>query len=373
MKLFMIVNEDRFFLSHRVDIALNAQQMGYDVKIIAKDTGQFQEVKDLGFEIEDLPIEPTGMNPLHEMKTLSYLNRVFKHDKPDIVHLVGMKNILWGSMAARAAKVPGVVEAISGLGGLFSGEKMSMVTRGILAVIRWGNSRSGVKAIFQNNDDLSIFLNKNAVSPDQVCFIKGSGIDLNDFCYTPEPDKGPIKVMFTARMVKEKGVTDLIEAAERLKPRYQGKVQFLLCGRLAANTTAITEEYMREHCDGEYICWLGLRSDVKDLLKQSHIMAFPSYYREGLPKSLIEASAIGRPMITCDSVGCKDVVDDGVNGFLIAPQDVDALTDRLKRLINDPALRQDMGKKAREKAEREFSIENVVQKHMEIYASLTKA
>lgn len=120
-------------------------------------------------------------------------------------------------------------------------------------------------------------------------------------------------------------------------------------------------------CDGDYIQWLGFRSDVCDLLKRCHIVAFPSYYREGVPKSLIEASAIGRPIITCNSVGCKDVVDDGVNGYLIEPKNVQQLAARLKQLIDDKALRMEMGRKSREKAERDFAIEKVVEVHMELY------
>lgn len=369
-KLLMVVNEDRFFLSHRAPVALAARDNGYDVKIAAKDTGQLAEIKAMGFDVTNLPIEPTGMNPLKEMKTLRFLYRLFKKEKPDLVHLVGMKNILWGGVAARSAKVGGVVEAISGLGGLFNGEHLSPVAKSVLSVIRFANSRKGVKGIFQNNDDLNIFLSNKAIKPEQVCFIKGSGIDLCDYAFTPEPDNLPIVVIFTARMVKEKGVMDLIEAAEMLKPEYGDKVQFWLCGRLTDNASAITEEYMMEHCDGNYIQWLGLRNDIKDLLQKSHIMAFPSYYREGLPKSLIEASAIGRPIITCESVGCKDVVDDGINGFLIQPKDVNALADALRRLIEDAPLRKRMGQAARQKAEREFSIASVISKHLEIYNSI---
>ena len=201
-------------------------------------------------------------------------------------------------------------------------------------------------------------------------FIKGSGVDLNDFVYVPEPDADVIKVMFTARMVKEKGVVDLIEAAETWRKEYEGKVQFLLCGKLSDNPKAIKKEELEALCDGKYIQWLGHRNDVKELLRQCHIVAFPSYYREGVPKSLIEATATGRPIVTCNSIGCKDTVDDGVNGFLITPKDTHALGEKLRILIEDKELRMKMGRASREKAEKEFSLVDVVKKHLEIYASL---
>ena len=177
-------------------------------------------------------------------------------------------------------------------------------------------------------------------------------------------------MIFTARMVREKGTMVLIEAAEKLREEYEDKVDFWLCGRLSATPGSITEEELHTACDGSYIQWLGFRTDVKELLQQASIVAFPSWYREGVPKSLIEAAAIGRPIVTCNSIGCKDVVDDGVNGFLVPIKDSQALADKLRILIEDKDLRIRMGKAAREKAEREFSLNKVVQKHLEIYRKL---
>lgn len=370
-KLYMVVNEDRFFLSHRKPIACAAKNAGYDVVIITKNTGQRQEIEKLGFETIDLPIDPTGMNPEHEMKTFWFLLRLYRKQRPDIVHHVGLKNILWGGLAAKLIGINGVINAVSGLGSLFNKEGMTATTRTILSVMRFSNNRKRVRLIFQNDDDKEIFLHHKVVKTEQIEFTHGSGIDLNEYSYVDAPDDGKITVIFTARMVKEKGVCDLIDAAESLKPEYHDKVRFILCGRLTPNKTGISEEYMDRHCDGDYIAWFGERDDIKQLLERSHIMAFPSYYREGVPKSLIEAAAIGRPIITCDSVGCRDVVDDGVNGFLIAPQNSRQLADALRQLIDNPSLRDRMGKASRAKAEKDFPIENVIRTHLKIYKELT--
>ena len=177
-------------------------------------------------------------------------------------------------------------------------------------------------------------------------------------------------MIFTARMVREKGTLILIEAAEKLRNDYEQKVDFWLCGGLSDNPNALTEDELRSHCDGCYIQWLGFRKDVKELLQRASIVAFPSYYREGVPKSLIEACATGRPIITTNSIGCKDTVDDGINGYLIPIKDSQALAEKLKVLIDNPELRQKMGLASRQKAEREFSLDEVVRKHLDVYMKL---
>jgi len=370
MRLLIVVNEDRFFLSHRKDIAIAAQKEGMEVKIVCKDTGRKKEVEALGLEMIELPINPTGSNPLEEIRTFFFLLKLYIRLKPDIVHHVGLKNILWGGLAAKLVKVKGVVNAVSGLGVLFSDENYSFPARMAIRTMRFSSNRKKVSQIFQNKDDMQLFQDLHIAIEEQCEFIKGSGVDLNEYAYTPEPLDNPIRVVLSARMVREKGIVTLIKAAERLRSEMQGKVVFMLCGGLSNNPKGIKEQELKGWCDGQYIQWLGYRSDMKQLLMQSHIVVLPSYYREGLPKSLIEATAIGRPIVTTHSYGCKDTVDDGVNGFLIKPKDYMELAEKLRILINDKALRVNMGKKGRERAEKEFSIDHVIERHLEIYRKL---
>lgn len=369
-KLIMVVNEDRFFLSHRKDIALKAQTEGFDVTIVCKDTGRADEVKAFGFSMVELPINPTGMNLVEELKTLFFLWRLYQQQKPDIVHHVGLKTILWGGIAAKLSQVPGVVNAVCGLGVLFSGEKPSFVARSVMRVMAWSNAGKNVQEIFQNGDDMQLFKQYGVVTDGQCSFVKGSGVDLDEFNYVPEPSDGKIRVIFTARMVKEKGTITLMEAAEKLRGEFGQKAEFLLCGDLSNNPDGIKKEELEARCDGVYLQWLGFRRDVRDLLKASHVMAFPSYYREGVPLSLIEACAAGRPIVTCDSIGCRDTVEDGVNGFLIPPRDSDALAEKLRVLFMDKSLRESMGRMGRKKAEKEFSLKTVLDQHLEIYHRL---
>lgn len=369
-KLFIVVNVDWFFLSHRKDVALATQEAGWDVTIVTADTGKLKDIETLGLTTINLPMSRSGMNIVEELKTLNWLRKLYKRDKPDVIHHVGMKTILWGTLAAKFSKVKGVVNAISGLGGFFAEDNKGLLSKVLPKVLKFSHDRKNLLCIFQNDDDWDLYVKHGIIKHEQGRFIKGSGVDLNQFCYTPEPEDGKIKVMLTARMIVEKGVFLLTEAAERLRSKYEDKVEFLLVGGLDDHPGAITEEQLNAVCDGNYIKWLGYRTDVKELLKECHIMAFPSYYMEGLPKSLIEADAIGRPIITSNSVGCKEAIVDGYNGFLILPKDIDALTEKLDLLISDKELRAKMGKNARKYAEEYFSIEVVKERHLAIYNEL---
>lgn len=371
-KLFIVVNVDWFFLSHRLPVALAAQTAGWDVTIVTADTGKLHVIIENGLKAMDLPMNRSGMSIFEELKTLRFLYKLYKKEQPDVVHHVGMKTILWGTLAARFSKVHGIVNAISGLGGFFADDNNGLLSKIMPKVLKFSHNRPNLLCIFQNDDDWGLYVKYGIIKHYQGRFIKGSGVDLNDYCYTPEPKEGKIKVIITARMIVEKGIFLLTEAAERLRSKYEEKVEFWLVGGLDDHPGAITEQQLNDVCDGKYIQWLGYRTDVRDLLKQSHIVAFPSYYMEGLPKSLIEADAIGRPIITSNSVGCKETVVDGVNGFLIKPKDVDALTEKLDLLISNTELRQNMGRESRMYAEKYFDIEVVKERHLNIYNELIK-
>ena len=369
-KLFIVVNVDWFFLSHRKDIAIAAQQAGWDVTIVTADTGKLKEIEAIGLKTINLPMSRSGMNIREEIGTLKFLYKLYKEERPDVVHHVGMKTILWGTLAARFTKVNGVVNAISGLGGFFAEDNKGFLAKVMPKVLKFSHNRNNLLCIFQNNEDKGLYVKNGIIKEKQARYIKGSGVHLDEFCYTPEPVEGKIRVILTARMIVEKGIFILTEAAERLRPKYKDKVEFLLVGGLDDHPDAITKEQLDTVCDGTYIQWLGYRTDVKELLQSSHIVAFPSYYMEGLPKSLIEADAIGRPIITCNSIGCKETVIDGYNGYLIPTKNVDALVKKLEVLLSNPSLRQEMGRNARKYAEENFSIDIVIERHLNIYKEL---
>lgn len=375
-RLFIIVNQDSFFLSHRKEIALHALRKGYDVTIVANDTGSGDYIKSLGLQFIDMPINKSGMNVFDEIKTFRFLYALIRMYRPDVVHLVGMKIILWGGMAARLGHVKGIVSAVSGLGVLFSPEYNTgfrkFVSNAVLRLMRFIHRDSDSYCIFHNKEDMELFQRNGILSPDNCIRTMGSGVDLDIYGYKEERAEGKLRVLFTARMVEDKGVLVLINAAKILEDEFSGRVEFLLCGGLETNPLAVGKERLISLCDGEYIQWLGKRNDIHELLQKSHIFAFPSYYKEGLPKSCIEAAAVGRPIITCDSVGCRDTIVDGETGFLIPIKDSKALADKLRILLECGELRREMGRKARVYAEKNFSLDDVVAIHMNLYDKLLK-
>lgn len=372
-KLFIVVNVDWFFLSHRKDVALAAQKAGWDVTIVTADTGKLKDIEAIGLKTINLPMSRSGMNIKEELETLHFLRKLYKREKPDVVHHVGMKTILWGTLAAKSANVNGAVNAISGLGGFFAEDNKSVMAKVMPKVLRYSHNRKNLLCIFQNDEDKGLYVKNGIIKPEQARYIKGSGVNLKEFCYTPEPTEGKICVILTARMIVEKGIFILTEAAEKLRSKYEDKVEFLLVGGIDDHPGAITKEQLEAVCDGKYIQWLGYRTDVKELLQSSHIVAFPSYYMEGLPKSLIEADAIGRPIITCNSVGCKEAVVDGYNGYLIPRKNVETLVEKLDILLSDASLRKEMGRNSRKYAEENFSIDVVIERHLNIYNELLNA
>lgn len=369
-KLILVINEDRFFLSHRTPVALKAAANGWVVTLVVKDTGRIKEIEAMGFKTLDLPVNPTGMNPVEEFKTLLFLYKLYKKNPDAIIHHVGLKNMLWGGIASRLTKTKGVVYAVSGLGTLFGENTSKMLSKVLLRILRFGLSKKNVAVIFQNHDDERQFIESGTVRKETIYFIKGSGVDLNKLAYSEPSDHNRLSIIFTGRMLAEKGVMDLVQAAELLRSEYEDKIEFLLCGGLSSNPSAISESYMQSIADGRYIKWLGHRTDIGELLQKSDIMCFPSYYREGVPKSLLEASAIGRPIVTTDSIGCRDTVEEGVNGFIVPKHNPEAIAEALKKLIEDKDLRLSMGRESRRIAERDYDVERVAEIHMDIYRHL---
>ncbi len=373
-KLLLVINVDKFFLSHRKEIAVAAKNAGYDVTVVTHFTGRQDEISALGLRVINLPENPTGMNLLDEIQTFLFLHRLYKCEKPDIIHHVGIKPILWGTLAATLCHCRNVVNAVSGTGFLFSPDKrnskVSSAVRGILKRV----NRSTYRYIFQNLDDKCEFESAGISVPEQAVMIKGSGVDLERYAFVSEDNKDNslLKIVFTGRMIEAKGVLVFAEAANLLREQYEGKIQFLFCGDLDTNPTALRKEQIESFCDGKYMQWLGFQKDIYSILKNCHIMCFPSFYMEGLPKSVIDAEATGLPVITTDWVGCRDTVENGYNGFVVPPKDAVSVAEKIAWLVDNSEERREMGRNARAYAEKYFSIQEVIKRHMEIYSSFIK-
>ena len=374
LKLCFVVSEDWYFRSHRLPLAEEAIRRGWEVCLIARMGRCAEELQAAGIRTVHVEIDRGGLNIFKDLRYSRKLAAIYRKEKPDIIHHVAMKPCLFGSIAAVLSGRRGcMVNAIAGLGSLFSGESRKMrLVRPLVRVafksfLGWGNS----KLILQNMDDFEELEKRVGFASDQLRLIRGSGVDMNEFKPSEAPRKNdkPL-IVLVSRLLIEKGIPELIEAAGILKQRGVS-CRVALVGEAddgnprSVSAATLTEAEKR----GEVECW-GRRSDIAEIYRQADIAVLPSYYREGIPKTLLEAAAAGLPIVTTDSVGCREVVDDGVNGFLIPIKQAEPLADALEKLINDPALRMAMGEQSRKKACAEFDINRVVEQTFDIYAEL---
>ena len=371
-RLLFVVNNPDFFLSHRLGLAQAAQAAGYDVHLATMPGASVASIQAMGITHHALPMTRSGANPIQEWRTLTALVRLFRQIAPDVVHLVTIKPVLYGGIAARLARVRGMVAAISGLGFVFvrPGAKAALLRRVVGVLYRLALGHPNSRVIFQNAADRDVLRGLNAVRAEQVVMIRGAGVDLDLFQDVPEPAAPPVVVTMAARLLRDKGVCEMVQAARILKEQGLAvRVQLAGApdeGNPASVRHADVQAWQQE---GTVTC-LGERKDIARLYADSHIVALPSY-REGLPKALLEAAAAGRAVITTDVPGCRDAIDPDRTGLLVPVRDAQALADAIARLAQDEALRRQMGRAGRVLAQDAFDVRDVQRTHVAIYDALS--
>ncbi len=370
-RILFVANVDWFFLSHRLPLALAAQAEGYDVHVAATRSEAAKTIEKHGIQFHSIHAHRGSLSPLKDLSLLLSLYRLYRRIRPDIVHHITSKPVIVGSIAARAARVDGVVNAIPGLGLVFSASGFLAKFRRILVVLsyRIALPRRRSKVIFQNIENRDLFLKWNLVAPDSVVFIRGSGVDLSEYIATDEPDSTPVVVM-ASRMLRQKGVPEFVDAACEIKRRGI-KAKFVLVGAVdSENPDHIAVADLENWTSMQWIEWYGHRTDMPEIFQGAHIVCLPTSYGEGVPKVLIEAAACGRPIVTTDVPGCNDIVRNGWNGLLVPKKNREALVAALLELLADREKRSMMGRNGRELVEREFDVELVVAATMTVYEEL---
>ena len=369
-RLLMVVNVDWFFLSHRLPVALGALREGYEVHIATTLTQDKAVLEAYGFVVHAIEVDRSGAGVLGLFKLFANLLHLFWSVHPDVLHLVTIKPVLVGGLAARYSPVRGVVYAVSGLGHVFVAEGvLGQLRRSLVGIwYRLVLGARNMRIIFQNPDDRAAIESVAHLLPRQVVMVLGSGVDLTQYPAGPLPQGVPV-VMMAARLLATKGVREFVAAARQL--RAQGlNARFWLVGEIdGENPASIKSDELRVWKEEASIELLGHRDDMAKLMAQVHIVVLPSY-REGLPKVLIEAAACGRAVVSTDVPGCRDAVEAGVTGLLVPAKDVGALADAIERLVKDSQTCADMGRAGRLRAERLFDVNAVVATHLEIYRQL---
>ena len=380
-RLLIIAIDAPFLVTHRLPLACAAaREAGFDVHIAApidpastrEDERARQRIEAEGLTFHRIPLKRSSMDPWREWQLVRVLDALIDTIKPDLIHCVGMKPVLYAGALARLKRLP-AVHAVTGLGHTFMGQTLPARLRRFLLMRFYAFAFGGRQAcvIVQNPDDRALFAKAHAIEPRRTFLLRGTGADLTRFKpRTAETaSKGePLVVMLAARLIEAKGIRDFVAAAETIRVRGGVQVRFVLLGtRDAENPTCVAEaDLERWHATG-VIEWWGHSDDMPDMLRKADVFCLPSWYREGIPKVLIEAAASGLPIVTTDMPGCREVVRDSENGFLVPPRDPKALVAALLRLLEDPALRHRFAVRAREIAVAEFSLDAFLTASLAVY------
>jgi glycosyltransferase involved in cell wall biosynthesis len=373
-KLLFVVNVDWFFLSHRLPIALEALRQGYEVHIATALTDKLTVLQSHDLVVHPLSLDRSSSGLWATGKTIWQIFRVCKLVKPDVVHLVTIKPVLFGGLAARLSRVPAVVSAISGLGFVFVAKGVKAAIRrwlvGGLYVLALGHRN--LRVIFQNPDDLACLARLVHLSDRKVTMIRGSGADLSQYRVMPLPTGVPV-VLLAARLLVDKGVREFVQSAQILRQRglLAQDARFVIVGKPdLANPASLRPDELAQWAEEGVVELWGHRTDMPQVMAAAHVVVLPSYYGEGLPKVLIEAAACGRVVVTTDHPGCRDAIDPGVTGVLVPVRDAVALANAIQELLSDPVRCATMGQAGRELAESVFDVRQVVAVHLQIYQEL---
>jgi glycosyltransferase involved in cell wall biosynthesis len=369
-KLLFLVTEDWYFCSHRLPPARAAQAAGYDIIVATRVGRHSPDISAEGFALVPIDLRRRSRNPFRELMAIAQIVKIYRCERPDIVHHVALKPVLYGSIAAVLVRGPSVVNALAGMGFLFtSASRLATVLRTVVSgLFRFLLNTGRNVLILQNPDDRAMLVNGGLVDAKRVRLIRGSGVDIARFAPTPEPNT-PLVVMLPSRMLWDKGVGEFVEAARQLRKRGT-TARFVLVGNGDPdNPASISETQLKTWHDSGVVETWGHRGDMPLTLAQAHIVCLPSY-REGLPKVLLEAAACGRALIATDVPGCREIVRHGENGLLVTVRDATSLADAIEQLLGDSKLRQAMAQKGRDMVETEFSEARVAQQTLAVYREL---
>jgi glycosyltransferase involved in cell wall biosynthesis len=370
-RLLFVVNDTAIFASHRLPVAVAASRAGYEAHLAALDSGALDVLQEHDIHFHPLPVDRTGLNPVADLRMMLELAGIIRNVRPTLMHTVTIKPVIYGGILARLLGVPNLVSAVTGLGQVFTDQKsMPRPVRALARTLyRLALGHKNSCTIFQNPDDRAFMVGANLVPIDRTALIRGSGVDMASFAPRPEPPR-PAVVILPARLLWDKGIGEFVEAARILREARLPARLALVGEPPPHNRGSVPRETIEGWVREGLIEWWGHQTDMPGVYGRSHIVCLPSYYGEGVPRALIEAAACGRPIVTADTPGCREVVRDGVNGLLVPPRSAKPLADALRELLLDASRCEAMGRRGRDLAVAEFSVEHVVEATLRVYAGL---
>lgn len=373
--ILFIANADWVFLQHRVPFSKALLKKNNQIKVVCKKTGDEELIKNLGIGVIPVDFSRRGVNIVRELLTLFRLFYVIAKEKPDVVFNLTVKPVLYGTLVSRILRF-NVVNIICGLGYVFTDQSNKGLRNMTVKFYKFVFKYKKAYTVFENKDDLGLFLNSKIIKRNySFKVVNGVGVDLEKF--KPEynnPDEQKLIILLPARMLWNKGIKEFIEAAELLREQYINKVYFKLIGKIdKGNPEAISREYLNRVDINGYLKWEGFKSDMVSEYAKANIIVLPSYYGEGLPTVLAEACAMGKPIVTTNSVGCRECVEEGVNGFKVPVKSISALAEAIEKLIISEELRGQFGKASRKLAEKKFDQKQIINQYMGVFDQMLKS
>ena len=367
MKSLMLVSAfPESVVRFRGDLIRSFVERGYNVSVLSAEANAEikEEINDLGSRFISYDIDRNGMNPLRDFATYSHLKRLYSTHKPDIVLAYTIKPVIWGGIAARSFPSIRFSSLITGLGYAFQGQSVRrrMLSNVVTHLYRF-SLRRAESVIFQNQDNLRIFVSRGIVPESKCRIVPGSGVSLFHYKQEPIPD-GEIRFLLIARLLKEKGIREYVEAAKIVKKQFPS-ARFLLVGPSDPSPDGIPLDVVKNWDSEGVIEYRGATTDVRPFLNDCHVFVLPSYH-EGMPRTVLEAMATGRPILTTDVCGCRETVENGKNGWLVPKADSQALAERMIWFLKHPSQLAIMGNESRTLAEKRFDVEIVSSKMLEI-------
>jgi len=364
-KIAIISNSAFSLVNFRSHFIRELTNRGYQVFALAPDyIDDFRtQIEEAGAKPVDIFMERTGLNIAKDIGAVYSIYRTIKKLKPEVTFSYGIKPVIYGLWASRLAKVKNQFAMIAGLGTVYvereNASLKEISTKKIANLLYKTSLQFADTVFFQNPDDIQLFVENDMVEGEKTQLINGSGVDTKYYS-TSKVQQDPITFTLVSRLIKEKGIYEFVGAARALKAKYPQKdIRFILLGDVDANPNSVQKTELESWVNEDIITWPGHVSNVKEWLEKTSVFVLPTYYREGTPKSILEAMSMGRPVITTDMPGCREAVKDGENGFLISPKDVTALISAMSTFIETPILIASMGKISREVALEKYDVRMV--------------
>jgi glycosyltransferase involved in cell wall biosynthesis len=369
-KVILAANTDWYLYNFRRSLAFYLREQGFEVILVSPPGNYISSLEQDGFRWISWQVGRQTIAPWQELPAFISLVKIYRCESPDLVHHHTIKPVLYGSLAARLAGLHSIVNSITGRGYVFLGKGFK--ARLLKPVARWfyrlAFNQPDQAAIFENEEDRQYFITESIISAENTRLIAGVGVDTQRFFPTPEPS-GPPLVLLASRMLWDKGVGILVEAARLLQNTVPHRI-VLVGAPDPGNPASIPEDQLRAWESEGLIEWWGWQSDMVSAYQQCAVATLPTMYGEGVPTALLEAAACGRPLVASDMPGCRAVVIDQVNGYLVPPNDPGALAQALDKLLADPALRGRMGAASRQHISEQFRVERVNQDTLGVYQHL---